>query len=194
MRTTWKRLHSLAAVGLYLSIALTFATLSTNSIAAQARSVSLNHPQHSHVANVKRASSGHAARSLLLKLINKGRAKHNVKPLKLSLKQSACALRHSKAMKAAHKIFHSGTNVCIAHKISAENVGLATGATRSAGVQAVNKAMFGEGPCPTTCAKGSLEWAQHGHYYNLINPKFNKVGLGIAAQGRVVYVTEDFVG
>lgn len=194
MSPCWKTLSAAAAVGLSLCLSLLFAASTTNVRAAQAQSIPPIHAHHTQDAQVTRATKGHPTRLLLLKLINKGRAKLHVAPLKLSVRLSACSLRHSKAMAAVGEIYHDPADICVAHQISGENVGMSTGKTRVEGVKAINKAMFGEGPCPSACPTGSPEWAQHGHYYNLVNPKFHKVGLGIATQGRAVYVTEDFVG
>jgi hypothetical protein len=52
--------------------------------------------------------------------------------------------------------------------------------------------MMNEGPCPHKgCPKGEL--AAHGHYLNLINPTFTRVGIGLTVQGSSVWLTEDFV-
>jgi len=47
----------------------------------------------------------------------------------------------------------------------------------------IQKAMFDEGPGPG---------AAHGHYMNMMNPLFRKVGIGLVMVNSELYLTNDF--
>jgi hypothetical protein len=52
-------------------------------------------------------------------------------------------------------------------------------------IDAIQKAVFDEGP-------GAGE--AHGHYENIMNPQFTRVGVGLLEVGDKLYLTNDFSG
>ena len=56
-------------------------------------------------------------------------------------------------------------------------------ANRSAQIDASQKAMFDEGP-----GAGHA----HGHYVNMMNASFRRVGIGLVDVGGKLYLTNDF--
>ncbi|GEM_PF-5887039 len=139
--------------------------------------------------------SGKKVRKLrkeLLHLINAGRAQRGIPKLTLSRKESSCAAAHSRAMAAQGSIFHGiPGDICIAFAVAGENIGEASG-TPLAAVRYINHEMWAEGPCPRACPAGSALWMLHGHYLNLTNGAFHRVGLGFAIASGVTWLTEVF--
>jgi uncharacterized protein YkwD len=128
----------------------------------------------------------------LIRLINKDRAAHHVGPLVLDRVQSTCSLRHAKHMAAQDFISHDDfpSDVCTPHVYAGENVGEA-GGNPLAGATALHQEMMAEGPCPDAgCPNGEFE--QHGHYLNLINRRYTRVGIGVCISRGQIWVTEDF--
>ncbi|HZT96979.1 MAG TPA: CAP domain-containing protein [Chloroflexota bacterium] len=131
-------------------------------------------------------------RRYVLKLINGERKTMKVKALALNGALSRCATRHSQAMEAAGKLFHDlSQDACITFTAAGENIGVTSGAVETA-LARMNAEMWAEGPCPSACPLGTLEWERHGHYLNLVNPAFHRVGVGIVVGGGGVWLTEDF--
>ena len=56
-------------------------------------------------------------------------------------------------------------------------------ANRNAQIDDIQKVMFAEGP-----GAGHA----HGHYMNMMNPKFRRVGIGFVDVGGKLYLTNDF--
>ncbi len=128
----------------------------------------------------------------LMKLINKHRAAHHVAPLTLDRAQSTCSMRHAKHMAAQDFISHDDfpSDVCTPHAWAGENVGEAAGNPLT-GAAALDRDMMAEGPCPDVgCPNGEFE--QHGHYLNLINRRYTRVGIGVCISRGQVWISEDF--
>lgn len=134
-----------------------------------------------------------AATTALLAAINKDRAKHHAPPLLLDATQSACSRKHSLHMESLGYISHDQfpSDVCIKGLWSGENVGEAYG-TATSGALLLHRMMMSEGPCPHRGCPGR-ELAAHGHYINLINPQYRRVGIGLVVKGSAIWLTEDFV-
>ena len=134
-----------------------------------------------------------------LAVVNAYRARKGLVPLKLSASLSTFAHAGSVELSHDHKphahfvaagasIFNKG------FKLSAgENQGDPHGwpvlvqndpaANRRAQVDDIQKVMFAEGP-----GAG----AAHGHYMNMMNPKFRRIGVGLVDVGGKLYLTNDF--
>jgi uncharacterized protein YkwD len=133
------------------------------------------------------------ASDFLLQTINADRATHHVGPLVLNKKLSKCGLTHSVHMSQLGTLTHDQftQDLCIAHTFGGENVGEASGDLNSA-LTAIHHIMLAEGPCPHPSCPGS-EFEAHGHYVNLVNGSFHKVGIGIFVSGDgTTWLTEDF--
>lgn len=137
-----------------------------------------------------------------LAVVNSYRAKKGVAPLKLSASLSTFALAGSKELEKDHvphehfinaaksgALWHDGFKTT-----AGENQGDPNGwprlvandpaANEKAQIDAIQKAMYAEGP-------GTGE--AHGHYENMMNPKFHRLGVGLLrASGGLLYLTNDF--
>jgi hypothetical protein len=83
-------------------------------------------------------------------------------------------------------------DVCIPHVLAAENIGVASGAPAQAALM-LHRIMMSEGPCPHKSCPGT-EFEQHGHYLNLLNPSYRRIGIGFLFTGGQLWLTEDFTG
>ena len=82
-------------------------------------------------------------------------------------------------------------DLCVRHTIAGENVGAAYGNPRDA-IPFLHSTMLKEGPCiHQPCSLG--EFAAHGHYTNLVNPQYTRLGIGIYSKNGITWLTEDFV-
>jgi hypothetical protein len=137
-----------------------------------------------------------------LKVVNAYRAKKGVAPLKLSASLSSFAHAGSVELEKDHKphahfiaavksgaIWHDGFKT-----MAGENQGdpngwpelVANDPTKNedAQIDAIQKMMYAEGP-------GTGE--AHGHYENMMNAKFHRLGVGLVrASGGELYLTNDF--
>jgi hypothetical protein len=84
------------------------------------------------------------------------------------------------------------SDICTAHVWAGENVGVAPG-DPLAGAAELHQMMMAEGPCPDAGCPGG-EFEQHGHYLNLVNKRYSRVGIGVYVSGGQVWITEDFTG
>jgi uncharacterized protein YkwD len=136
----------------------------------------------------------HGVAATLLAAINKDRAKHKAAPLILDSKQSACSMKHSLHMAAAGYLAHDQfpADICIPHELAAENIGEARGDPTQAALM-LHRIMMSEGPCPHKGCSGT-ELGAHGHYLNLINPRYTRVGLGLVEKNGTLWLTENFTG
>lgn len=128
----------------------------------------------------------------LLKAINAARADHGLSAVTLDSRQSGCSLRHSRHMAARGFISHDQfpADICMSHTDAGENVGEVDGYPPE-GTLLLNQEMLAEGPCPDTgCPNGEEE--VHGHYMNIVNPIYTRVGIGIFVQDGITWLTEDF--
>jgi hypothetical protein len=134
-----------------------------------------------------------------LAVVNAYRARKGLVPLKLSASLSTFAQAGSVELSHDHKphahfiaagaaIFKKG------FKLSAgENQGDPHGwpvlvqndpaKNRNAQIDDIQKVMFAEGP-----GAGEV----HGHYMNIMNPKFRRIGVGLVDVGGKLYLTNDF--
>jgi hypothetical protein len=83
-------------------------------------------------------------------------------------------------------------DICTPASHFGENLGLSSNEPRTA-VLVLEETMMAEGPCPVPGCPGSQEEA-HGHYENLLDPRFRRVGIGIVARNGSTWLTEDFTG
>jgi uncharacterized protein YkwD len=136
-----------------------------------------------------------------LSVVNAYRAKKGIAPLKLAASLSSFALAGSKELEKDHSphahfiaaaksgaLWHDGFKTT-----AGENQGdphgwpeLATDPTKNEDMQidAIQKMMYAEGP-------GTGE--AHGHYENMMNGKFHRLGVGLVrATGGKLYLTNDF--
>ncbi len=129
---------------------------------------------------------------VLLRLINHDRIREGIPPLALDPQQTTCSLRHTRHMVEERALSHDQfpQDVCVPHRIMGENTGVWTGKPRFA-VRLIHHAMMAEGPC-SRLPCDSDQFHFHGHYANLLNPSYRRVGIGIVARDGVTWVTEDF--
>jgi uncharacterized protein YkwD len=187
MRMTYLR-HSL--IGTFLAVA----ALATPGIAFASSSPSSS--QSPSAASVTRASKQvvAAAVSHLLTLINTDRATHHLAPLTLDASQSACSKKHSLHMGQLKSLTHDQfpADICTAYHWIGENVGEADGDPVAA-VTLIHRMMMDEGPCPHTSCPGT-EFETHGHFVNIVDKHFTKLGIGLVVKDGVTWVTENFTG
>ncbi len=82
------------------------------------------------------------------------------------------------------------SDICVRHVLAGENVGFDYG-DPTAAVLDLHRLMMAEGPCPRKrCTAAQAE--THGHYLNLTNPSFKRVGIGIVLKGEYLWLTENF--
>jgi hypothetical protein len=134
-----------------------------------------------------------------LSVINGYRSRKGLVPLKLSPALSTFAHAGSVELSQDHSphahFIHAGASIFNkGFKLSAgENQGDPHGwpvlvpgnvtANRDAQIDDIQKAMFDEGP-----GKGEA----HGHYQNMMNAKFRRVGVGLVDVGGKLYLTNDY--
>ncbi len=135
-----------------------------------------------------------------LVLINQYRATKNLAPLVLDAKISTFALAGSKMLAQDHQAHHHFVNASNDGSLwtsgfqggAAENQGDPNGWYKMSNdpvtnemmqIASIQKAMFDEGPGTGTA---------HGHYMNMMNPKFHRVGVGLFMVGTSLYLTNDF--
>jgi uncharacterized protein YkwD len=137
-----------------------------------------------------------------LEVVNSYRKTKGIAPLVLSSKLCKFALAGSKELEADHVPHEHFINAVNDGSIwddgfktlAGENQGDPNGwpeliqgdpnANEIAQIDAIQKMMFDEGP-------GSGE--AHGHYENMMNPKFHRLGAGLLrAAGGKLYLTNDF--
>ena len=81
-------------------------------------------------------------------------------------------------------------DVCVPHIFAGENVGFDYESPTGAVVQ-LNELMMQEGPCKASTCSG-VSYERHGHYLNLLNPRFRRVGIGLVVKNGGTWLTEDF--
>ena len=134
-----------------------------------------------------------------LAVINNYRARKGLVPLTLSASLSTFAHAGSVELSQDHKphqhFISAGASIFTkGFKLSAgENQGDPHGwpvlvqndptGNRMAQIDDIQKVMFAEGPGPGEA---------HGHYTNIMNPKFRRIGIGFVDVGGKLYLTNDF--
>ena len=133
-----------------------------------------------------------------LHVINQYRAKKNLVPLRLSPRLSQFAhagsvelsndhIPHKHFIDAGQSLFQKGFKASAGEnqgdphgwpKLSADPA-----ANKTEQIDQIQKAMFDEGPGPGE---------KHGHYRNMMNPKFRRVGIGLLEVNGKLYLTNDF--
>jgi uncharacterized protein YkwD len=81
-------------------------------------------------------------------------------------------------------------DVCTAYTRVGENVGVGSGQVGPA-LQMLEAMMMAEGPCPHRGCPGT-EFQMHGHYLNLVDSRYTRIGIGVYVQNGSVWLTEDF--
>lgn len=134
----------------------------------------------------------HLAVRILLDEINTGRAVHGLAPVTLNRRLSACSRLHSRHMALAGAISHDQfqADVCIPHRYAGENVGVDAQPPDGAVVQ-LHELMMNEGPCAQSDCRGAA-YERHGHYLNILNPRYKYLGIGIVVKNGETWLTEDF--
>jgi hypothetical protein len=148
-------------------------------------------PQNTTFQAVRQSANDWKSAWLLLAAINHDRAFYHAPSLLLDPHQSECSFQHSRHMAEQGILSHDQfpADICIPHTIAAENVGVYFG--RHDAVFLIHHAMMSEGPCPDPSCPGK-EREAHGHYLNLVNPLFRRVGIGIYIHNGITWLTEDF--
>jgi len=128
----------------------------------------------------------------VLGLLNADRTASNVQPLTLSNVLSVPARNHSCDMGTHDNLSHTGSDgsdpsqriqsAGVTYSTAGENVGMSAGQGFLPSLAGIDQAMMAEPPAVGT------------HHWNIINPAFHQVGIGVIIVGRAVWVTEDFVG
>jgi hypothetical protein len=104
---------------------------------------------------------------------------------------------HSVAMAESDQIWHVNSqfpqasfprNICVHFHAVAENVGMFDSGNVLNDLRTINNLMWGESHTSATCA------TTVNHACTMINPAFNKVGIGIFVSHGSTWLTEDFSG
>jgi uncharacterized protein YkwD len=133
-----------------------------------------------------------AAEQSLLTLLNQHRAAAGARPLSLNRTLSLASRQHSCDMFQHHNLDHTGSDgsspfqrmgaVGVTYNHAGENIGMTDGYALTDGVNLTDKDMMAE---PLTDGN---------HHWNIVNPAYTQVGLGIIYANGQVWLTEDFVG
>jgi uncharacterized protein YkwD len=128
----------------------------------------------------------------LLALLNAHRAAAGVRPLALDAALSGEAREHSCDMQRHHRLSHTGSDgstpfqriraAGVTYRAAGENIGETVGYALTAGLDRDDRDMMAE-----PLAAGN-------HHWNIVNPAYTRVGLGVIYVGTQLYFTEDFVG
>jgi hypothetical protein len=187
VRDMAQRLMSRSLIGVFLTVAALI--LPTRAFAASHTPA----PAHAAWGQSNKMVIAQAV-SHLLQLINADRATHGAPPLSLDPVQSACSKKHTLHMERMNDLSHDEfpADLCVAHTVGAENVGMALGDPMEA-LSTIHQDMMSEGPCPHPSCPGG-EYAIHNHYTNLMNKHFKRVGIGVVVKDGTSWITENFTG
>jgi uncharacterized protein YkwD len=132
------------------------------------------------------------AEAYLTNLVNQHRAAAGSPPLTLDQTLSLASRAHSCDMQQHQQLSHTGSDGSSpGERISAvglrfstwgENIGDSRGMGAQAGIAAIDQAMMAE---PLT--RGD-------HHWNIVNPAYTRLGIGVILVGSQVWFTEDFGG
>jgi uncharacterized protein YkwD len=106
----------------------------------------------------------------VVKAINAARKAHGLPALKLKADLNRYAGKHTRAMAARHRLYHSSMKVPGRHRGAAENVAYGGSVAQ---IQ-------------------SMLMASPGHRANILNRAYNHVGIGVRYSGGVLWVTQVF--
>lgn len=133
-----------------------------------------------------------ATEQTLLSTLNAHRAAVGARPLTLNPALSAVARTHSCDMFQHQQMSHTGSDgsspfqrisaAGIAYGTAGENVGMASGYALSSGVTTIDNEMMAEPLTPGD------------HHWNIVNPAYSSIGVGIIYVNNQVWMTEDFIG
>jgi uncharacterized protein YkwD len=133
-----------------------------------------------------------AGEQYLLSLLNQHRAAAGAAPLTLSSTLSTASRSHSCDMFTHQNMSHYGSDgsspfqriaaTGITYSTAGENIGMANGYGLDGGINAIDNGMMAE---PATYGT---------HHWNIVNPAYKQIGLGVVYQNGQVWLTEDFVG
>jgi uncharacterized protein YkwD len=128
----------------------------------------------------------------LLGLLNAHRAAAGVPPLALNATLAREARAHSCDMDQHQRLSHTGSDgsspfdrmraVGVTFTAAGENIGAASGFGLTAGLDADDRDMMAEPLTPGN------------HHWNIVNPAYTQVGLGVIYANGQLWFTEDFVG
>jgi uncharacterized protein YkwD len=134
----------------------------------------------------------------MLDIINQTRAQNGVGAVGLSTTESngtsTCAgsIGHSEAMAQSGQIWHQNSaypqaswpnDICVSITAAGENVG-AFGGDEMTALRSMHAEMMSEPHTPG---------CQGSHACNILDPRFNQVGIGIYVYNGQTWLTEDFV-
>ncbi len=133
-----------------------------------------------------------AAEQTLLSTLNAHRAAVGARPLTLNPALSVVARTHSCDMFQHQQMSHTGSDgsspfqrisaAGIAYGTAGENIGMASGYALSSGVTTIDNEMMAEPLTPGD------------HHWNIVNPAYSSIGVGIIYVNNQVWLTEDFIG
>jgi hypothetical protein len=124
--------------------------------------------------------SDEASEQQLLQLVNLDRAKEGLTSLRMDAKLQEAARQHSQKMAGAHQLSHQfGDEPVFSRRL--ENAG-------------AHFSSAGENVAFDQTVEGANDELMHSppHRANILNPKFNAIGIGIVRGGGDIWVTEDF--
>lgn len=121
------------------------------------------------------ASAG-SRRDRMLGLLNQTRRNHDLPILRLNLDLSNRALGHSRYMAERNRIFHTTNLYATVSQWSPTTWGENVGTARW--LRTVRRAWM-------------RSWS---HRANILNPRFRRIGIGVAKDGGLVWVTTIFYG
>lgn len=135
-----------------------------------------------------------SAEAYVFSLLNQHRATagNGAQPLALNETLSLASRQHSCDMFQHQNLSHTGsdgstpwqriTAVGISYSTAGENIGMTGGMPLTTGINAIDSSMMAEQASPGT------------HHWNIINPAYTQVGIGVIYANGQVWLTEDFVG
>jgi len=133
-----------------------------------------------------------AAEQYLFTLLNQHRVAAGVPLLTLNSALSVGARQHSCDMFEHQQLNHVGSDgsspfqriaaVGVTYRTAGENIGTASGYGVTGGVNTIDLQMMAEPLAPGT------------HHWNIVNPAYTQVGVGVIYANGQVWLTEDFTG
>jgi len=132
------------------------------------------------------------AETYLLNLLNQHRAAAGAPPLQLNQTIAAASRAHSCDIFQHQRLNHDGSDgsspfqriraTGVTYSTAGENIGMAGGYGLDSGIDAVDSGMMSE---PLSAGN---------HHWNIVNPGYTQVGIGVIYANGQVWLTEDFIG
>ena len=133
-----------------------------------------------------------SAEQALFTLLNQHRVAVGSPPLQLNETMAVASRQHSCDMFVHQQLNHLGSDgsspyqrissTGITYRTAGENIGMAGGYALMSGMTVIDNAMIAEPASPGT------------HHWNIINPAYTQVGIGVIYAKNQVWLTEDFTG